>query len=481
MSFWLPSLVGRKPGYRELADAVIKAIENGQLPADTLLPPSRVLAEHAGVSRDTVLQCYRYLQSHGFVESDSTRGTFVSAIAARVKRDSGQQDVIESRLSGYGRTMTGNSRLHSITPELLAFNHGAVPKEYLPLRKWRGLSQARFKPVSFSNLDSQMLPMGREELRQAISSFLARAKGLACKSEQVAIFDISFSAIALLCRLLLNAGETMAVEEPGFGVVKNVANFLGIELAPIPVDEEGLVVAELDKAKGKIKLVYVTSSHQEPTGRTLTLERRRQLLAWAKKNDCWIVEDDYDGFLHYGQKTPPSLKFLDTNDNVIYLSTFWQLLYPISTICFVVVPLWLVPILERSKIQVKGLTDAMNQLVLADILDQGYLQMHTRKVEKALTLKRRAFYFELKKALGRSVEIESQSGGVTCLVQFKDLDDAAIIAAAEESGLPLLSTAGQYLGEPCAGEFLAYFAGLSSREEEIRGVVASFARILRKT
>lgn len=480
MSFWLPSLDGRKLGYKELAEKIIEAIRVGHLPPDSLLPPSRALSDHAGVSRDTVLQCYRYLQSQGYAESNSTRGTFVSSNVLLRAQESGPAEILDWRLSDYGRSMTGNSRLHSNTPELLAFNHGAVPREYLPLRKWRKAALNRFEPITFRSLDGEMQPMGRQELREAVAAYLARTKGLVCKPGNVCIFDISFSAIALLSRLLLNPGDAIAVEEPGFGVPKNVANYLGLDLVPVPVDESGLMVSSVAMSKRKIKLVYVTPAHQEPTGRTMTLERRKELLSWAKKNDCWIIEDDYDGFLNYGVQTPPNLKYLDTDDNVIYLSTFWQLLYPISTICFVVVPDWLTTILERSKNQVKGLTDTMSQLVLADILNDGYFQMHTRKVERALALKRRAVYFELKKSLGSVVRIEKQTGGVTCLLSFDGIEEALVLQAAESSGLPLLSTAPQYVGEQKPGEFIAYFAGLSSDQSEICKTVTAFAKLLHK-
>ncbi|QQR60100.1 MAG: PLP-dependent aminotransferase family protein [Candidatus Melainabacteria bacterium] len=461
--------------------ALISAIESGRLPPNSPLQPSRVMAESLGVSRDTVLRAYRHLRALGFTETGSTRGTFVANLERKSLKpvlNSLVLDHLFERISPYGKSMTERAAFHPISPDFHALNYGGVPKEALPLNRWRELIRNRCEPSAFKNLKYDMEPLGRPELREALSAYLNRAKSIPCTEYDIAIFNISFAAVALLSRLLLNDGDLLAIEDPGFGGVKNVANYHDIETLTIPVDQHGLVVEELYKSKRKIKLVYVTPDHHDPTGITMTSSRREALLLWASKSDAWIIEDDYDGFFNYGKRLPPSLKSMDTEGRVIYLSTFWQVLYPLTTICFLVVPPLLMPILEQSKIQTEGVSETMIQLVLADILKDGFLQKHVRKLEKSFKAKRSLLMYELKMAFGPDIEIQSESGGITCLFRYQKKSEKDVLKAANLANLPIICTSGHYLGSKNEGEFLAYFPGLSKNPDEVRAMVREFARLL---
>ena len=471
----------KKQGYLEIANELAKAIESGRLKPGSVLQPSRVLADSLDVSRDTVLHAYAHLKALGFAKTQGTKGTFVLPVKHKpVRNETNAAELNElcEHISPYALSMLKRARYHPISPDFHALNYGGVPKDCLPLHRWRELIRNRCKPSEFKNMQYDMEPLGKAELREALSDYLNKTKQIACTEYDIAIFNISFNAIALLSRLLMRENDVLAIEDPGFGGVKNVASYHNIQTLPISLDQSGMKVEELYKAKGRVKMVYVTPDHQDPTGITMSLSRRKELLKWAQENNAWIIEDDYDGFFNYGKALPPSLRSMDDSGRVIYLSTFWQVLYPLTTICFLVVPPSLMPILEQSKIQTEGVSETLIQLVLADILKDGYLQKHTRKLEKTFKQKRNILMHELKLALQADITVQSQSGGVTCLFHYSNQSEKDVLKAARIAGLPLISISDHYLAKRKRGEFLVYFPGLSSDKDQMKSVVKEFSTYL---
>ena len=477
---WQQFEAGAKRGYKELCKSIITAIEVGHLKPGTPLPPTRALATTLGVSRDTILHCYQHLQTLGYLESDATRGTYVSHTAEIKEVEPEVAQIDFSKLSRYAQEI--NSRpSYPLAPDFPNFNYGGVPREALPINRWREIMQERTKLSEFKNINYAINELGQDELREALAGYLGRANGIPAKAENVAVFNISFAATALLCRLLLEPGDVIAVEDPGFGGIRNVADYHNLTLYPVPVDEQGLVVEELKNSPKPVKLVYVTADHQDPLGCTMSLERRKQLLAWAKENNGWIVEDNYDGFFHYGTKLPPSLYALDQDQCVIHLATFWQVLYPLNSICYLLMPAPLMPVLAKSKVQTESLTETMVQLGLADVLRDGFLQKHMRKIERTFATKRRQLIFELKQHLGQKIWISSQSGGLTILLRIdqNDWNEDQVVGAARKSGLPLISIARHYIRPAPGGEYTIYFAGLPAEDKDLKEMIGHFAKTLK--
>ncbi len=259
--------------------------------------------------------------------------------------------------------------------------------------------------------------------------------------------------------------------------IKNIAKSHGIRLLPIPIDDQGLSVAALKQCKEQVKMVYVTPSHHDPSGIIMPLARRHELLAWAEENDAWIVEDDYDSTFYYGAAPPQTLWSLQPESRIIYSSTFWQLLYPLATIGYTVVPKNLIPVFSAAKdLQTEGIADFTVQLTLTKMLDEGHLEKHIRKIQKAFTKKRIALIYELKQQLGSQIEIRNDSAGNYFVVYLRNWPRATVEAAARQANLPLLSTATYYLQDANAAEYLINFSLLS--EEEIANIVSVFASAL---
>ena len=466
-------LKGHRPGYLELSQAVIEAIESGRLAAYSPLPPSRVLADALGISRDTVLNCYRHLKTLGWTESHGTGGTFVGVAIPTPPATAEPKPLDAARLSNYAVNLLPDSTSNFSSSDPVIY--GAVPKQYLPIRRWKLSHQRSSETLSLRHLQYQAAVLGRPELRSALASYLNRSKGILCSGDEVAVFNISFAAMTMICRLFMNPGDTIAMEDPGFGGVRDIAHYLSLDLLPVPLDAEGISVEAIERAGKKVKMVYVTPDHQEPTGTTMTIARRKQLLSWAQKNGALIIEDDYDGIFHYGTRMPPTLKSMDTQDNVVYLASFWQVLYPLTTLCIAVLPQSCMSVLHSAKRHTASLAENLPQLALADVLNDGYLQKHCRKLEKEFAVSRRTLMYELKRAFGERVNVPHQSGGLTMMVRFNGYSDKRLIEAAQKANLPLGSTEMFYAdpGRRPVGEVYFYFAGMS--EAVMRKSVTRFA------
>ena len=479
-----------EPIFIQLANAIAALIEAGKLKEKSRLPSSRELANVLGLSRDTVVNAYRELNRLAYISGATTKGTYVlrgeerehqldqlSSDPSSTNCQSSASKLDDSKLSHLGRQLLNQSFKHPSTPSFAALNYGAVPRSALPIRRWRELMQQMCVPETFRKLEYEPNVLGRSELRKAITAYLFRSKGIDCDWRQVATFSLSAGIVNMLFKLLLEPGDVVAVEDPGYGAVKNIAKSHGIKLLPVPVDDQGLSVAALKQCKEKVKMVYVTPYHHDPLGITMSLTRRQELLAWANENNTWIVEDDYDSTFNYGAAPPQTLWSLQPETNVIYSSTFWQLLYPLATIGYTVVPKNLIPVLSAAKdLQTEGIADFTVQLTLTKMLDQGHLEKHIRKIQKSFTKKRIALIYELKQQLGSQIEIRNDSAGNYFVVYLRNWPPHKIEAAALQANLPLLSTATYYLQEAKADEYLINFSMLN--EEEIANIVSLFVSTL---
>lgn len=468
---------GQKIGYLQIAESLIDAIKSGRLPANANLPTSRALATSLQVSRDTIVRCYEHLKNLGWIESHGKIGMYVSDTASVLNSVETPQPLNLRRLSQYGAGLlldTGvdmGSKLTGYEP----IYYGVVPKAYRPATRWKKAMQSNTTTQRKEAYVDDVL--GRPELRSALASYMCSNRGVVCSDKEVVVFNGSFNAMSLICRLFLEPGEALSIEDPGFGGAKSAAAYLGLNVVPIPLDADGLSIEALASSPTPIKLVYCMPNQQEPTGISMPLSRRKQLLAWAQKNDALIIEDDHDGMFHLGKEMPPTLKSMDTQDNVIYLTSFWQILYPLTTICFAVVPPSMCEVLNSAKIHTASLTEPQPQMALAELLEMGYLQRQISKLERDFAPRRRTLIYELKRAFAADVEIPMHTGGLKTLVQFKGYSDVKLLTAARQADFALASTALFYSqSERKEGEMLAYFADLD--EASIRKKVEEFANYL---
>ncbi|HMO22689.1 MAG TPA: PLP-dependent aminotransferase family protein, partial [Candidatus Melainabacteria bacterium] len=434
------------------------------LEAGTRMPPSRELADRLGISRDTVVRAYEELKRLAFIESDSTRGYRVSTIKVSDSNET-SPETYNARLSMYGRRILSRLDSSPLISEFAQLNYGGPPLELLPVKRWRNCLKSAADSIGGSHHHPEL--MGKPELRKEIAAYLHRNKQISARGENVVIFTSTISATNLLCRILMNPGDCLAIEDPGFGGIKDIAALQNLEIFSVPIDEEGLIVDELRRAPEPVKLVYITPGRQEPTGAVLSLERRKALLNWARENDAWILEDDFDGFFDYGKSKLPAVAGIATmnrNDRVIYLSTFWRLLYPLTGLGFCLLPHSLRSVVEQGKMEVEAVAESATQIALTMLLEDGYLEKYTRRL-KAHYLDRRNRCIESIRALfGQDMELKGGGTGTQLNLKSTRYTEEEIFAAANKSGLPLISTSGYYLSEKPDGSFNLDFSIMSEAE-----------------
>jgi GntR family transcriptional regulator/MocR family aminotransferase len=478
--------VSDKPIREQICDYFIELIESGQLTAGSVLPPTRELALQLSVSRDTVVRAYYELERLSCIRSSSTRGYFVAKNALKnlVERvplhlrkeapDASEEMSILHRLSVYGQDVARFVPDFPVSSDFALINFGGPDPDLLPVRRWK--ENVRYYADRVNELNRHPEIMGQKELREAIAGYLGRTKQIQCRPESVAVFSNTHSATMLLCRLLLNTGDTIAVEEPGFGGIRNVARTLHMELLPVPTDKEGMMVETLFRTQKRVKLVYLTPCHNEPTGATLSHQRRLKLLEWAKANDVWIIEDDFDGFFYYGESPPPALRAIDDGGSVIYLVTFWRLLYPLTSIGFCLLPRQLTTLIERTKLEVEGVSESLAQLTVARMMEDGYLERYMRKLRNTYAMRRSVLIESLHKGFGKSIEMIGPGSGTQLWCRLANFSDEAVINAAAQVRLPVISASAYYLVKPALSTHLFDFSCLP--EQALSERSAHFARIL---
>ncbi|CAN5525614.1 PLP-dependent aminotransferase family protein [soil metagenome] len=470
----------RLPRYRRLASSIRKSIESGQLQPGDSVPSTRDLAKELKLARVTVITAYDELISQGYLKTVSGSGTFVLTPAEHAEFEELKLDVdappADKHLSSYAARIMKLQQLTSTSADQPVLNFGASPMDLLPLKQWRTLLQKHCSINIGKRFDTDLDPMGFRPLREALAKYLKRVRGLNCNADMIAVFASSQQTVNLILRLLVNKSEQVAMENPGFVFARKTIRSLDAEVLPISVDKDGMVVSELNNHPA-CKIAYVTPSHQDPTGAILSSRRRHALLDWAASNNCFIIEDDYDCEYNYG--TPPlqSLQGQDQDQSVIYISTFWKILFPIMPIGFVVVPPVLIPALAKAKMLAERNFSLLEQYALTDFINEGYLDRHISKTRKLYAERRRVLISALTRAFGQAIKIPKYSSGMHITIHLETkLSDKEILARAALADLPLVSTEEYYIAGHSRGEFLVSFAGRST--DGISARVNKFAKSL---
>lgn len=396
--------------YTRLRDDILA----GRLRTGERLPPSRVMAAQLAVSRTTVVLVYDQLVAEGYAEARQGAGTYVSrqipdeALAAArgphplPRRDGTHVDGSPGRgsgqLSAWGERMTDVHQLVWGADGRVAERYDALPYDFRPGRPdwdtfprqvWRRLTSRQVREHS-EELASYGDPAGYRPLREAVAAHLAHSRGVRCTAEQVVVVNGSQQGADLLMRLSLDPGDRAAIEDPGYAGAALALRAHGMDVLPVPVDEDGIDVRALpdpDDAAAP-RLVYVTPSHQFPTGATLSLPRRLRLLEWAARRGALIVEDDYDSEFRYLGRPLESLQGLDTSGSVAYLGSFSKALFPPLRVGFVVLPPRLVEPFVAAKWLADRQTATLDQQVLSEFIVEGHFERHLRRMRRLYQARR---------------------------------------------------------------------------------------------
>lgn len=467
------------PLHKQLTDALRTAITSGRLAPKQPLPSSRELAESLAVARRTIIRSYNDLISQGYVETKSGGGTFVSAAPP--------VDSIAQHIQPDAKCINGDA-LSDFTQQVLRkegtvdfanffrLNFCAPPSDMLPAKQWRQSLSKYLAGNESEQLDYVVDIFGYRPLREQICRFLRHSKALQCTADQVIAFSDTFTGLDLIARAFINAGDTVVVEEPGYSYARQLFKAYGANVISVPIDENGLIVDELLKIEERCKLILVTPSHQDPTGAIMPLERRKALLKWAKENCDFVVEDGFDSDYTYSTPPLPSLHALDQSGRVLYLYSFWKILYPLEATGYLVVPPSLIEAFERTKQHVNRFFSIIEQSALADFIAEGHLERHWHKTRAIYKKRRQALIFALKQMFLNRVHFFSEGGGLHLTVRFDvPLSTDDIVACADDSDLPMMSTRSYYANEPVEREFLIPFCMIP--EEKAYELVCKFSEL----
>ncbi|MBL0844077.1 aminotransferase class I/II-fold pyridoxal phosphate-dependent enzyme [Pseudomonas mediterranea] len=425
---------------RQLYQALRARVLDGRLGSGTRLPASRDLAAALSISRNSVVRAYDQLYAEGFIEGRVGDGTYVAELSSLVRgrplREQARSHIemripvgasllamgsapenISTKIStGFSTGLsTGLSTdwldlpvissskvIHSGALERVenhhlppppsgpprAFRVGVPAFDLFPFDVWAKLNAAFWRKPDLQQLcygDSQ----GDARLRGLIAAYLRSSRGLHCTAEQIVITSGAQQGISLCAQLLVDPGNVVAVENPGYRAAGHAFAVAGADVRGVPVDADGLDCTALASLQ-HCRLAYVTPSHQYPTGVVMSLARRLELLAWAERNDGWIVEDDYDGEYRYSGAPLAPLAALDRQGRVLYVGTFGKVAFPALRLGYLVLPPDLVDAFARRRAVDVRHSEVSTQAVMAEFMAAGHFQRHIRRMRRAALARRDA-------------------------------------------------------------------------------------------
>ncbi|HEU5042203.1 MAG TPA: PLP-dependent aminotransferase family protein [Gemmatimonadales bacterium] len=477
------------PMYRRLYRHLRDGIVSGALPPSQRLPSSRTLAADLGLSRNTVEAALTQLTAEGFIVRQVGVGTVVSPRLPRPALPAQQARGSHARgspmlgaparsgpvLSARGRaTLAADHLVRSFVGYTFA---PCIPDaDALPSAAWRRALTRRSR--RWSGADTMPPdPAGYRPLREAIAAYVVSSRGVRCDWRQVLVVGSVQQGLALVARMLLDPGDAVWLEDPGYPGARTAFAASGARTVPVPVDGDGIDVAAGERLAPDARLAYVTPSHQYPLGVTLTLERRLALLAWARQREAWIVEDDYDSEFRYVGRPLAAIQGLDDAGRTIYAGTFSKILFPSVRLAYLVLPPGLLEPFAAAQDVTGGVSSTFLQATAAEFLESGQFAAHLRKV-RDLFAERRAAVLEAGVAewdgLMRLGACDTGLHVVGHLPAGRD--DRALSAAAERRRLDLPALSRYYADRSRARGLLVHYAG--TPVPMIRDGARTLARLL---
>ena len=482
----LPPRASGAPAYRWLYDSLRAAILAGRLRPAAQLPSSRDLAGRYGLSRGTVVRAFEQLAAEGYLEGSVGAGTFVAKSLA--------DDLLTVRLrpraapragGATPRAVSGYARRVEPMPALAfkparAFRANLPALDLFPTSLWAQLAGRRLRDASLRDLLGSE-PLGHRPLREAVADYLNGSRGVRCTADQVAIVSGVQEGLDLAARLLVDPGDRVVVEEPGYVGAARVFAAAGAKVIPVPVDDEGLILQRA-RLRGA-RLVYVTPAHQYPLGVTMSLPRRLALLEWARSSGARIFEDDYDSEYRYSGRPVPALQGLGGGDVVLFAGSFNKVLFPSLRLGYLVLPEDLVGRAAAARSVTCWHPPLFEQRVLVDFIAAGHFGRHLRRMREVYAERQAVLLAAARERFAGCLELSPVEAGLqTCGRLASGIDAEAVARAAAERGVQVEPLARFYRAEaPISGLQLG-FAAVDEREirrgvRELGAMLEAAARV----
>jgi GntR family transcriptional regulator/MocR family aminotransferase len=461
------------PYYHQIYQGLRDAILEGRLSRGQRLPSTRSLAGELGISRLPVLTAYDQLLHEGYLVGRAGAGTFVApSVSRRQERASTVPDLRSRPLQArQAQSSTRTDRAQSLGP----FRVGLPALDQFPQKAWSRLVSRHARQLP-AELMAYGGPRGHLPLRAAVAAYLRAARDVRCEPSQVLIVGGSQMALQLCAAVLLGANDVACVENPGYPGAWKALAATGGTIRSVPLDGGGLVVRALERRR-RARLVYVTPSHQYPLGMAMAASRRLELLEWARRNDAWIVEDDYDSEYRFASRPLGALQGMDGSGRVIYIGTFSKVLFPALRLGYLVVPQPLLARFLDARDALDLFSPTLYQSALTDFIAQGHFARHVRRMRSTYQNRRDALVAAIHRVLGHRLEIVNADAGMHLSTWFQPgIDDVTVVRRAADRGLYPIALSTCFVDSDTRSGLVLGFGG--STEAHIDRAVGALARII---
>ncbi len=416
--------------YKQLKDKILV----GEFAEDSKLPSTRMLAKTLHVGRNTVEYAYLQLCSEGYVEGKTGSGFIINKI-----------DTIS-----YPAFSNQNSPGYILAPDECSeldyeynFQYGELNPHDFPLNLWRRCTNQVFSSVDIGKMAAYNDRQGELGLRIEIMKYLKLSRGVNCQPEQIVICAGTQSCLLSLCQLFRHYSTVIAFEDPAYDGARDVFINNGYNVKPIRLEEDGIDLVQLEKSQAKI--VYITPSHQFPTGAVLPIRKRMNILNWAVQKDGFIIEDDYDSELRYNSRPIPSVQNLDTKNRVVYIGTFSKTLAPALRLSYMVLPPTLLERYQKIFKKYNNPVPWLQQKTLEYFMSLGHWERHLRKVCLSQKKKHDILIRTIHELMGTRVTIHGKNAGLHVLLEFNDKKEHELIDKAKRAGVIVYPVANYWL------------------------------------
>ena len=459
-----------EPLHRQLYRGIREAILAARLPAGVRVPSTRRLARDLGVSRSTVLFAFDQLEAEGYIVGAVGSGSYVATlIPDHLLQARREAPPLVPRAAGPPRIAARNRelrRFREVASGLYpgAFYTGVPPVDKFPWSLWSRLAARRDRTLPRARLYHGSAA-GYRPLRETIAEHLAASRGVRCTADQVIVLASAQEALDLVCRVLVDPGDAVWLEDPAYGGTRGALTAAGARIIPVPVDGEGMIVERGVAAEPRAGLALVTPSHQYPSGVTLSLERRLALLQWAESTGAWIVEDDYDSEYRHAGRPLTALQGLDSAGRVLYIGTFNKTLFPALRLAYLIAPEglreWLLPMRRIGGQH----APTLDQMTLAAFMAEGHYARHLRRLRVVCRERRDALLTAAARELPDVLEITHADTGLHTVGWLPaDVDDRKVSAAALAQGVDTVALSTYRMGSCGRGGLLLGYGGGTPRD-----------------
>lgn len=469
--------------FRWLYEELRAAILEGRLHPGARLPSTRDLANAYRLSRATIVTAFEQLKSEGYVEGRIGSGTYVSKVLPEQLLQAPQAQEATRlphrrvALSAYARRLQPY-RSQGVRA-VRAFRANQAALNSFPTTLWAQVAARRLRRVS-PHLLAGGEPLGYRPLREAVSNYLNTSRGVKCSPDQVLIVSGAQEALDRTSRVLLNPGERVWMEEPGYPGAAVVFHAAGAKICGVCVDSEGMNWESGLQRWKTARLAYVTPAHQFPLGVTMSLRRRLAMLEWARRSGTLIFEDDYDSEYRYSGRPVPAMQGLDRSGVVIFAGSFSAVLFPALRLGYMVVPPEMVDVFAAAESVSTHHPPLLEQAVLCDFIMEGHFARHIRRMRE-LYAERLAVLFDCaREKLAGGLEISDVEAGLQTVGWLKGGRSAEKVASwAADRDVEVIPLSRYAWGSSPKNGLVLGFAAVTPKE--LRRGVEELAKMLENT